>query len=213
MTTTHNAIARSVLLGSAQARFTDAARGRAALTPFCLAGDGSALLCATAGATVSVALARAGRDAVLVLRGRAATLVADGAARSRFRRHHAHAAASPVRLVEPHALLSVGGTRHVIDYATLVADALFDDATETRMVTHMNDDHVAALRDYCTHAGVACAHAPPRMAGIDSAGFFVFADAGLVRFDFPARCADAREVRTALVALAAVARGEGAGRG
>jgi len=209
MNPAHVATARALLLGRAQARFTDARRGQVAVTPFCLAADGSPLLCATAGAPVSVALAGGTGAPTLVLRGRAATAPPDDASCLRFRRHHDpdRVAASPIRLVEPLALLCTGGARHPVDYPSVIADVLFDSFTEARMVTHMNDDHVDALRDYCAHAGVACRRRPPRMAGIDRHGFFVVADAGPVRFEFAAPCATARDVRKALVALAGAARG------
>ncbi len=203
--------ARALLLGSTRARFTDARRGQLAFTPFCLSADGTALLRATAGAPVSIALAGDRGAPALVLRGRAASSPPDDAACERFRRHHEAESAPPVQLVEPRALLATGGERHALDYANLVAEVLFDAATETRMVRHMNDDHVDALRDYCAHAGVACRRRPPRMAGIDRHGFFVLADAGPARFAFPAPCATALEVRKALVALATVARGSAPG--
>lgn len=207
MNSAHFATARTLLLGRAQARFTDARRGQLAFTPFCLAPDGTPLLCATAGAPVSIALAGDTGAPALVLRGRAAALLPDDAASERFRRHHDTVDVPPVGLVEPLALLCADGERHAFDYASLVADALFDAATETRMVRHMNDDHVDALRDYCEHAAVACRQRPPRMAGIDRHGFFVLADAGPARFAFPAPCATALDVRKALVALAEAARG------
>lgn len=207
MNRTHFATARALLLGSTRARFTDAQRGQLAFTPFCLAADGAPLLRATAGAPVSIALAGDRGTLALVLRGRAASSPPDDAACERFRHHHEAECVPPVRLVEPRALLATGGERHALDYASLVADALFDAVTEMRVVKHMNDDHVDALRAYCAHAGVTCRRRPPRMAGIDRHGFFVLADAGAARFAFPTPCATVLDVRKALVALARVARG------
>ena len=199
------ATARALLLGSASARFTAVARGGAASTPFCLAPDGAPLLVATVGAAVSVALDTGSGGPTLIVRGQAAAT--GEAAHSRWQRHHPAAKRAPVRIGAPHALLCVEGRQENIDYAELVRDTLFDSGTETRMVDHMNDDHVDALRDYCNHAGVSCERSTPHMAGVDCAGFFVLADDGLVRFAFPAPCRSALEVRQALVALARVARG------
>ncbi|MEQ8233182.1 MAG: DUF2470 domain-containing protein [Gammaproteobacteria bacterium] len=199
--------ARRLLLGSASARFTAVARGSAASTPFCLAPDGTPLLEATAGAAVSIALGAAGDTFALVLRGRAIPLAAaEDASLARWRRHHPAHARPPVRLAEPHALLCAAGGQHALDYFALVRDALFDWASETRMVEHMNDDHLDALRDYCAHAGVSCTRVAPLMAGVDVDGFFVLADEGAARFDFPAPCPSPLAVRKALVALAQAAR-------
>jgi heme iron utilization protein len=74
---------------------------------------------------------------------------------------------------------------------------------ELRMVRHMNDDHVGAMRHYCERAAVASpAGIQPSMAGIDTLGFHLRLGAKLVRFHFRKSIVTPGEVREQLVALA-----------
>lgn len=90
--------------------------------------------------------------------------------------------------------------------ATMLALGAFDGASEERMVAHMNEDHVDALRDYGRLFGYTSASGRPLLVGVDPDGFDVLADDGLCRCAFDHACASPLDVRKALVALAARAR-------
>jgi heme iron utilization protein len=109
--------------------------------------------------------------------------------------------------IEPVALRYIGGfgAIHWIsaqDYTPL-ANTMGE--CEADIVTHMNADHAAALRDYCRHFK-RCQPAAVTMTGIDYDGFDVRADDELMRFDFDSPVVDAHMARAALVAMAAQAR-------
>jgi putative heme iron utilization protein len=72
----------------------------------------------------------------------------------------------------------------------------FSAAQQTRILTHMNNDHHEALRHYC--GGVEAA-----MVGIDSEGFDVLLESGRKRrFRFESPIHTMEEARQALVAMA-----------
>jgi hypothetical protein len=179
-------------------------------TPLYLGADGMPVIWseAASGARVVLELPLAGGAGRLVLEGTLAALPADEPARARHARFAAALRASgAARRVEvARATLARGAARETLEYAALARGSGFGDGAESRMVEHMNDDHVDALVAYCAHAGVACRTRAPAMVGIDQDGFYLHADDGLVRFAFDAPCATPLEVRTALVELARRAR-------
>jgi len=77
---------------------------------------------------------------------------------------------------------------------------------ETRMVNHMNEDHVDAMRDYCRFADVKMSNDDPKMVAIDPLGFDLSVNGKRVRFYFKEKCSTPEEVRKALVTLAEKAR-------
>ena len=79
---------------------------------------------------------------------------------------------------------------------------LFGGEVENRMVEHMNDDHVDAIKDYCNFAGVEMGSNDPSMIGVDQRGFDLLVDNKPVRFTFDNTCETPVEVREALVDLA-----------
>lgn len=201
--------ARKLLLGVAIARFTAAARGAATTTPFALAWDGTPLLEASAGATTRIALVDGSGHVTLVLAGRCARLPDDAAARRRYRMLHGVAANAPVvgLAVTQATLHRHDGAALVLDPARLSHGCLFDEATETRMVTHMNEDHRDALRAYAQAAGmVVAADSAATLLGLDCHGLWMRLDATRLRIAFPAPCTTPRAVREALVAMARAAR-------
>lgn len=80
------------------------------------------------------------------------------------------------------------------------------------IVGHMNDDHADAL-DLCARALLKRRGEGWRMTGVDPDGVDLALDGRAARLDFPAPAETAEAVRAALVALAARARGTGAGTG
>jgi putative heme iron utilization protein len=109
--------------------------------------------------------------------------------------------------IAPRAIRFIGGFGDIRwiaagDYAP-PAHAL--SAAEGDILSHMNRDHLPALRDYCRHYhGRACE--APAMIGIDCDGFDVRSAEGVLRFDFETPVTDATSARAALVAMARNAR-------
>lgn len=82
----------------------------------------------------------------------------------------------------------------------------FTSDIENRMVSHMNEDHVDAMRDYCAYANVNVGNDDPQMVTIDQLGFDLSVSGKRVRFYFKEKCSTPVEVRKALVELAERAR-------
>ena len=77
---------------------------------------------------------------------------------------------------------------------------------EQRMISHMNSDHVDAMRDYCRYANIEIGEVDPQMTRIDQNGFNLDVNGRNVRFEFKETCTSPDEVRSALVKLAETAR-------
>ena len=82
----------------------------------------------------------------------------------------------------------------------------FDKEIERKMIDHMNQDHVDAMRDYCKHNGVLAIVEEPVMLGIDQCGFDMLVNGEKIRMTFKHKCASPTQVREALVDLAQEAR-------
>lgn len=112
------------------------------------------------------------------------------------------------RAIAPRALLFVRGFGRIdwVDAEAYAPPQNGLEGAEPGILAHMNDDHADTLRLYCAAlAGVAADAAV--MVGVDCEGFDVRAGERVLRFEFDAPALDAEAVRTALVALAARARG------
>lgn len=77
---------------------------------------------------------------------------------------------------------------------------------EARMINHMNEDHVEAMRDYCRFADIEIGDCVPEMVGIDQDSFELLVNGKRVRFNFNEKCLTPQKVREALVELAETAR-------
>ena len=82
----------------------------------------------------------------------------------------------------------------------------FPNDIEERMISHMNADHIDAMRDYCRYANIKISEVNPQMTHIDQNGFNLEVSGQNVRFDFKKKCTSPDEVRKALVELAETAR-------
>ncbi len=79
----------------------------------------------------------------------------------------------------------------------------FTSAQELRIIRHMNEDHVEAMRRYCRQAGVRLDQGlAPALAGLDAEGFHLRVGARIVRFEFSQPVSNMQEARAALVAMA-----------
>lgn len=77
---------------------------------------------------------------------------------------------------------------------------------EKGMLEHMNDDHQAAIIQYCLNAGESIPKGvEPRMAGVDSQGFYLLIGERVVRVPFDAPVYTEGDVRKALIAMASAA--------
>ena len=100
------------------------------------------------------------------------------------------------------------------DHATAEPDPLRPHVTG--IVTHMNDDHAAALVAYCRVFGGRAATERAEMVGVDRYGFTMLAYAGseectAVRIPWGRRVDTVGEVRAATIALLREARAADAG--
>ena len=77
---------------------------------------------------------------------------------------------------------------------------------EKGMVQHMNEDHQAAIIQYCLNVGeILPEGVTPKMAGVDTEGFHVLIGERVIRIPFEAPVTSAGDVRKALVAMAKAA--------
>lgn len=104
----------------------------------------------------------------------------------------------------------IGGFGRIVDLGP--ADLLIDTsdaapliAAHADIVTHMNDDHAAAIALYAT-ALAGAPGGPWRMTGLDPEGFDLVCDGTTCRLAFTNRVATPDEARREFVALAALAR-------
>ena len=89
-----------------------------------------------------------------------------------------------------------------VEFKDLDLKNIFADGIEERMTTHMNEDHVDAMKDYCTYAGVSFNLSEPKMLAVDQYGFDLLANQKPHRFIFKLKCENPQQVREALVELA-----------
>ena len=82
----------------------------------------------------------------------------------------------------------------------------FPQEIEEKMISHMNEDHIDAMQDYCRFAGVDIGNTKPEMTAIDQNGFELSVNGESVKFQFDQECATPQEVRQALVELAKKSR-------
>ena len=95
------------------------------------------------------------------------------------------------------------GAIHWLEPADLALVNPFSAAEEAGMVAHMNEDHVAAMRDYLrAQLGAAVDSLQPAMAGADAAGIHLQVGQRVYWIPFATPVSRAGEVRGALVALA-----------
>ncbi len=103
------------------------------------------------------------------------------------------------------------GRIHWVAAAALNLANPFVGAVERGMVAHMNDDHVAAMREYCRMAGVILKpDEAPQMTGIDPEGCDLLLGKQLLRIEFDAPATTSLAVRQAMMALVQRAQGPAA---
>lgn len=172
----------------------------------CLDDDGTILIAPPPGSE-GAHIAMTGTECELGVEGILETLATNSPARRRFEAFFPGCRNEPMRLrMSRLTLTRAPQPATILDAVALPTQCGFPPEVAAGMVTHMNDDHIDALRDYCRHAGVACEQTDPVMLSVDPFGFFVRADAGPARFEFPDPCASPLDVRKALVAMAKQAR-------
>lgn len=178
-----------------------------ARTDLCLDEDG-VILIAPHISEGTLRITVPGPRCVVEIEGETAVLRHDSTAQRRFAAFFPACNDTPVRLNPTHITVALDGTRTAVDAAAFRSQDGFPPDTAARMVAHMNDDHVDALRDYCRYANVSCVRGEPVMLSVDRHGFFLRADTGPTRFEFPAMCESPLDVRKALVAMVKLARAE-----
>lgn len=104
----------------------------------------------------------------------------------------------------------IGGFGRIVDLAP--ADIILDTrgaesliAAHTDIVSHMNDDHAAAIELYATELAGA-ESGPWRLTGLDPEGFDLVCDGATIRLPFATKVETPAAARQAFVALATQAR-------
>ena len=101
------------------------------------------------------------------------------------------------------------GVIHWLEPQELVRANPFSAQGEHAMVSHMNQDHIDAMIDYCYYQRIELPDGcQPVMVGVDAEGFHLRVNARIVRFAFPRRVNSSEEVRHVLVEMAKQARHE-----
>jgi hypothetical protein len=106
----------------------------------------------------------------------------------------------------------IGGFGRIVDLTPAdlvsdVADAQELVAAHGDIITHMNEDHAAAIELYATKLAGARS-GPWRLAGLDPAGFDLICDGETLRLSFEERVTSADAARKAFVSLVARARAD-----
>ncbi len=110
--------------------------------------------------------------------------------------------------IVPRKLRYIGGFGriHWLEADAVLKRSPFTVQQEVHMVSHMNNDHADAIRDYCRLYGESVGDEGVRMSAVDSDGFDLMLGKRLLRIDFETPVSRADEVRKALVDLARRAR-------
>ena len=107
--------------------------------------------------------------------------------------------------IEPRRIRFIGGFGQIywIEAAMFMRANPFAAEQERGAVTHMNEDHLDAIRHYCKLAGLAVSsEEPPLLAGIDGEGFHIRVGKRIHRLQFQQPVNDTRQLRQSLVELA-----------
>ena len=95
------------------------------------------------------------------------------------------------------------GIIHWLEPKELVCANPFSAQDEHAMVSHMNQDHVDAMINYCRYQRIELPDGgQPVMVGVDAEGFHLRIDARIVRFAFPRPVNTTEEVRQILIEMA-----------
>ena len=107
-----------------------------------------------------------------------------------------------------HIVVDSSGNKKIVSAEAIQINDIFDQQTRARMVEHMNEDHVAAMVDYCQYAEIDLLppNTTPSMLDIGSNGFVIKLGTQKIMFEFETACHSALEARQALVELAKKAR-------
>jgi len=96
------------------------------------------------------------------------------------------------------------GKIHWISPEKILLENTFSVDQEQGMIEHMNNDHLQAMKKYCSAASVETEGNNPQMVGIDTEGFHLRMGEKIIRFHFSEPAKTAEEVRSHLVAMASV---------
>ncbi len=198
------------------------------VVPYCLDGDGYPVILISnlaqhtrniaKNTKVSLIVAQSGMDDVqtgarLTWVGDA-ELITDAAAIERYYRffpdsrgyHNTHS--FDFYRIVPVRSRYIGGFGDInwLENELLVEANPFAGDVEDGVVTHMNEDHSAAIQTYCRHAGLDLDDAQmPLMAGVDPLGFNVQLGQKVVRIAFPEKAEAPSDLRRLLVMMAKAA--------
>jgi hypothetical protein len=139
----------------------------------------------------------------VLIEGQLASTSGDDAHLQRFAEYYPkNSSTGSVRVFSPKKYIVNDKHDNKIENPELDLVNSFAGEVEDRMVEHMNDDHVDAIRDYCRYASIELGQSDPSMIGVDQYGFDVMVEDRPVRFSFDHVCKTPTEVREALVEMA-----------
>lgn len=107
--------------------------------------------------------------------------------------------------IEPHRIRFIGGFGqiHWIDTDAYLRANPFTAEQEKGAIEHMNQDHVRAIRHYCSLAKIALNDEDePKLSGVDGEGFHIRVGKRIHRFQFEEPIENSTELRQRLTELA-----------
>ena len=110
--------------------------------------------------------------------------------------------------LSPNSFLIKDQSGQQIEKQRLNLKNIFTDEIVERMTSHMNEDHIDAMQDYCRYKKIHTSDSPPTMLNVDQYGFDLLVKHQPYRIMFDSECADPQQVREALVDLAKKSRAE-----
>ena len=174
----------------------------------CISMEGSFLLnCAQSNPEHGVLMVIKNDELEIEVLGNSTLVQKDSALYSRFFNYFPELKSSE-QIVEiiPKNFVFKDNSGEEVEQKNLDLKNIFANEIEERMTTHMNEDHVDAMKDYCNHAGISFGESEPKMLGVDQYGFDLLINKQPYRFTFKSRCENPQQVREALVGLAQESR-------
>lgn len=108
-------------------------------------------------------------------------------------------------VIEPSRIRFIGGFGKIywVESEDFTIENPFDFANEARIVNHMNEDHLSAIRHYCNLYDIPWSEEDKvLMAGVDAEGFHIRINQRLYRIEFGKLVTDGNQVREVLVEMA-----------
>ncbi len=105
--------------------------------------------------------------------------------------------------LQPVKLRYIGGFGriHWLNPEDVLLSNPFAGEAEAAACVHMNQDHQAALNNYCEFAGIACRNQTPQMVGVDAAALYLRVGTAVHRLAFRAALSSMDDLRRETIAM------------